>query len=59
MKEEFLDPGIFLKVDSIEPAFSYTAINEGNDRQLSARGLRRVHALLRRNLKVIYKTAAH
>lgn len=55
VKEEFLDPGIFLPGDGLEPAFSYITTNDGDDRQLSARRVRRGQAQLRRNLKVIYK----
>jgi hypothetical protein len=57
VKEEFLDPCIFLPGDGVESAFTYTTINDGDDRQLSARRVRRGQALLRRNLKVIYKNS--
>ena len=57
VKEEFLDPGIFLPGDGLEPAFTYATINDGDDRQLQARRVRRGQAQLRRNLKVIYKNS--
>ncbi len=57
VKEEFLDPDIFLPTDGLESAFTYNIINDGDDRQLTARRVRRGQAQLRRNLKVIYKNS--
>ncbi len=57
VKEEFHDPGIFLPGEEMVTFFSYATINDGDDRQLSARRVRRGQALLRRNLKVIYKNS--
>jgi len=57
VKEEFLDPGIFMPGDGLEPGFTYATINDGDDRQLQARRVRRGQAQLRRNLKVIYKNS--
>ena len=57
VNEEFHDASIFLPGDGLDPPFAYFAVNDGDDRQLSARRVRRGQAQLRRNLKVIYKNS--